>query len=328
MQLLGIIIGLGGLIIGVIGITLFLLIKREVMSISKQVAYISEKQTNKEIVTSVPNKFVKELARNINNLVVQKKVSRQEHIRMEHELREAIANISHDLRTPLTSILGYIQLIEGKLDRTKNNKPKDSCKTVQDAEAIESEEQNTRKVQEYLQIIKSRAETLNHLVESFYELSKISSKDTELELEAVHLERITCELIADFYQNFVDKSLKLEIHIPENVPSIIGEKKSVERVVMNLLQNTLRYAKENVVISIEEVKDDVILKVTNEAGEVKEEDVPYLFDRFYMANRVRSGEGTGIGLAVVKKLVELMNGQVKAELCGSRLSFIIHWQKY
>ena len=126
----------------------------------------------------------------------------------------------------------------------------------------------------------------------------------------------------------MDKSLKLEIHIPENVPSIIGEKKSVERVVMSLFKNTLRYAKENVVISIEEVKDDVILKVTNEAGEVKEEDVPYLFDRFYMANRVRSGEGTGIGLAVVKKLVELMNGQVKAELCGSRLSFIIHWQKY
>lgn len=328
MQLLGIIIGLSGLIIGVIGITFFWLIRREVMSISKQVAYIIEKQTNKEIVTSVPNEFVKELARNINNLVVQKKVSRQEHIRMEHELREAIANISHDLRTPLTSILGYIQLIEGKLDRTKNNKPKDSCKAVQDARAIESEEQNTRKVQEYLQIIKSRAETLNDLVESFYELSKISSKDTELELEAVHLERITCELIADFYQNFVDKNLKLEIHIPENVPSIIGEKKSVERVIMNLLQNTLRYAKENVVISIEEVKDDVILKVTNEAGEVKEEDLPYLFDRFYMANRVRSGEGTGIGLAVVKKLVELMNGQVKAELCEGQLSFIVHLHKY
>ena len=334
MQLLGIIISLSGLIIGVIGITLFLLIRREVMSISKQVAYISEKQTNKEIVTSVPNEFVKELARNINNLVVQKKVSRQEHIRMEHELREAIANISHDLRTPLTSILGYIQLIEGKLDRTKNNKPKDSCKTVQDAKAIEtciaveSEEQKNQKVQEYLQIIKSRAETLNDLVESFYELSKISSKDTELELEAVHLERITCELIAEFYQNFVDKNLKLENHIPEKVSSIIGEKKSVERVVMNLLQNTLRYAKENVVISIEEVKDEVILKVTNEAGEVKEEDIPYLFDRFYMANRVRSGEGTGIGLAVVKKLVELMKGQVKAELCEGQLSFTVYLHKY
>ena len=75
---------------------------------------------------------------------------------------------------------------------------------------------------------------------------------------------------------------------------------------------------ENVEVNIEEVENEVILTVTNEAGEVKEEDLPYLFDRFFMANRVRSGEGTGIGLAVVKKLVELMNGKVKAELHGEQ----------
>ena len=124
------------------------------------------------------------------------------------------------------------------------------------------------------------------------------------------------------------QELKLEIHIPDKVSRIIGEKKSVERVVMNLLQNALRYAKENVEVNIEEVENEVILTVTNEAGEVKEEDLPYLFDRFFMANRVRSGEGTGIGLAVVKKLVELMNGKVKAELHGEQLSFSIHWCKY
>ena len=314
MQLICMMIGLSGFIIGVIGITLFLLIRRDIKKISNQVAYISEHQTNKEIVTSVPNGFIKELANNINDLVRQKKESRQEHIRMEHELREAIANISHDLRTPLTSILGYIQLIEGKLSFNKGE--------------INNEEANMEKVKGYLQIIKSRAETLNELVESFYELSKISSHDTTLELEAVQIERITCELIADFYQNFVDKNLKLEIHIPDKVSRIIGEKKSVERVVMNLLQNALRYAKENVEVNIEEVENEVILTVTNEAGEFKEEDLPYLFDRFFMANRVRSGEGTGIGLAVVKKLVELMNGKVKAELHGEQLSFSIHWCKY
>ena len=312
MQLIGIMIGLSGFIIGVIGITLFLLTKRDIKKISNQVRYISDNQTNKETVTSVPNGFIKELANSINYLVRQKKESRQEHIRMEHELREAVANISHDLRTPLTSILGYIQLIEGKLSFNKGE--------------INNEEANMEKVKDYLQIIKSRAETLNELVESFYELSKISS--ATLELEAVQIERITCELIADFYQNFVDKNLKLKICIPEKVSSIIGQKKSVERVVMNLLQNALRYAKENVEINIEEVEDEVILMVTNEAGEVKEEDLPYLFDRFFMANRVRSGEGTGIGLAVVKKLVELMNGKVKAELHGEQLSFSIHWCKY
>lgn len=328
-------IGLSGFIIGVIGITLFLLIRRDIKKISKQVVYISENQTNKEIVTSVPNGFTKELASNINDLVRQKKESRQEHIRMEHELREAIANISHDLRTPLTSILGYIQLIEGKLSFNKDVKQQKDYEAIEGEVAVKdtkveinNQEANIEKVKDYLQIIKSRAETLNGLVESFYELSKISSHDTTLELEAVQIERITCELIAEFYQNFVDKNLKLKICIPEKVSSIIGQKKSAERVVMNLLQNALRYAKENVEINIKEVEDEVILTVTNEAGEVKEEDLPYLFDRFFMANRVRSGEGTGIGLAVVKKLVELMNGKVKAELHGEQLSFSIHWCKY
>lgn len=217
MQLVGIVIGVIGFIIGVTGITLFWLNKIEIKKIIKQVEYISAKETNKEVVVGVPNKSVKDLANSINELVRKKKESRQEHIKLEHELREAIANISHDLRTPLTSILGYVQLVEGKLnlkDRSFNRE-----------EPLSEEEENLRKVAGYLEIIKSRAGTLNELVESFYELSKVSSNDSTLELEAIHMERITCELIADFYQNFVDKNLKLQIDIPEKVSSIIGEKK-------------------------------------------------------------------------------------------------------
>lgn len=320
MQLVGIVIGVIGFIIGVTGITLFWLNKIEIKKITKQVEYISEKETNKEVVVGVPNKSVKDLANSINELVRKKKESRQEHIKLEHELREAIANISHDLRTPLTSILGYVQLVEGKLNL--NNRDFN----IEDS--LSEEEENLQKVAGYLEIIKSRAGTLNELVESFYELSKISSNDSTLELEAIHMERITCELIADFYQNFVDKNLKLQIDIPQKVSSIIGEKKSVERVIMNLLQNTLRYAKEEVEISIEETESQVMLSVTNERGEVSEEDIPFLFNRFFMANRVRSGEGTGIGLAVVKKLVELMKGEVEAKINGEKLSFVVKWCKY
>ena len=320
MQLVGIVIGVIGFIIGVTGITLFWLNRIEIKKITKQVEYISEKETNKEVVVGVPNKSVKDLANSINELVRKKKESRQEHIKLEHELREAIANISHDLRTPLTSILGYVQLVEGKLNL--NNRDFN----IEDS--LSEEEENLQKVAGYLEIIKSRAGTLNELVESFYELSKISSNDSTLELEAIHMERITCELIADFYQNFVDKNLKLQIDIPQKVSSIIGEKKSVERVIMNLLQNTLRYAKEEVEISIEETESQVMLSVTNERGEVSEEDIPFLFNRFFMANRVRSGEGTGIGLAVVKKLVELMKGEVEAKINGEKLSFVVKWCKY
>ena len=97
---------------------------------------------------------------------------------------------------------------------------------------------------------------------------------------------------------------------------------------MNLIQNTLRYARKEVELKVEEQDEYIVLSLTNEAGEVKAEDLPYLYDRFFMTNRVRSGEGTGIGLAVVKKLMELMDGQATAQLENERLSFILKWRKW
>lgn len=334
-------VGIVGIIVGVIGITLFWRIRLEAKDMTSQLRYINTHKTNKEITVGMPDRALQELAMSVNELIMDKKTSGQSYIRMEHSLREAIANVSHDLRTPLTSILGYIQLIEGKLQRhqdiecnTSIDMPNSEKNVLLSKQSKESGSGNRLMIEEgdklwsYLQTIRGRAEALNVLVESFYELSKLSSSETRLKAEEVHIDRIICELMAGFYQSFVDKNLELKISIPENLPSISGEVKSVERVLMNLIQNTLRYAKKKVELKVEKQENFVVLILSNESGDVKEEDLPYLYDRFFMTSRVRSGEGTGIGLAVVKKLMGLMGGEAGAELIEDRLCFVLKWHKW
>ena len=340
MKWIGVAIGVAGLIIGVLGVTLFFRIKKEIRRIIAQIEYINTYETNKEVSIGTSLEVLNELGRKINELIQEKKASQQNYIRMDRELREAIANISHDLRTPLTSILGYVQLIEGKVAKCKQAIHEETADKLysenigqivdkeQDGIKADGIEDELEKTESYLTVIKGRSEALNNLVQSFYELSKLSSNGYELENEEIHIERIVCELMATFYQDFVDKNLHLNLVMPEKLPTINGEYRSVERVLMNLIQNTLRYARKEVELKVEEQDEYIVLSLTNEAGEVKAEDLPYLYDRFFMTNRVRSGEGTGIGLAVVKKLMELMDGQATAQLENERLSFILKWRKW
>lgn len=303
MAWIGYLVGSVGIMIGVTGFTLFLLSKKEIKSCVKQLKQINTRETNQKVTVSNSSAIYHQLAIEINKALEQKRYSKQEHIRIERELREAIANISHDLRTPLTSIMGYLQLLD-------------------------KEEYLSEKGKAHLKIVQGRSKNLQGLVESFYELSQIESEQYITDYEEVHIERILCELMANFYQDFVDKKLDLQIHIAENLSSIYGNQKVVERILLNLIQNTLRYAKQKVDISVVEEKHQVVLTMMNEAGNLTEEDVPYLFERFFMVNRVRNGEGTGIGLAVVKKLVTLMEGEVAAKLIEDRLAIIISFKVF
>lgn len=299
MYLIG---GIIGAIIGVIGITLFLLSQKELKYLIKQLEEINSKETNQRVQVSSGNRMYQLLAVKINENITQKKKMQQEHIRMERELKETISNLSHDLRTPLTSIIGYLQLLEQEgLDLDKRK--------------------------QYLNIVKGRAENLKGLVENFYELSQLNSSEYPLEYQEIHIDRMVCELSASFYQDFVDRKLELKIDIEEGLPSIYADERAVTRILLNLIQNALRYAKKHIEVQLIQKDEMIQLMILNEAGALVKEDVPYLFERFFMANRVRNGEGTGVGLAVVKKLVMMMDGKAKAELIDDRIAISISFKK-
>lgn len=285
----------------VLFITLYFLSLREVKNLSNQLKVINRDDTDTKVLLSFSSSVIEELAKNINNTLEKKKKVEIEYGRMDKELRQAIANMSHDLRTPLTSIMGYIQLIED--DKVPDMEKK-----------------------QYIDIVKKRSSALQGLIESFYEISRLEAKEYKLDLKPVNLYGIMCDLILSFYNDFRNREIEPVIDISENIPAIIADENGVRRIFSNLVQNMLRYGNKYVHISLKQQKDSVVTIFENDAPGLRQEDIPHLFERFFTADRTRSGRSTGLGLSITKELVEQMGHTISASLSEGKLSVVIEWK--
>lgn len=281
-------------------VTLYILFRKEVKSIANQLNKINEIKTNAKILISSSDKQFKKLSLEINKMLEEKQKTEAEYKRMDLELRQAIANISHDLRTPLTSIMGYMQLME-------------------DSSLSEEEKK------QYIDIVKSRAASLQILITGFYDLSRLEAKEYKFELKSLKLSSIMCDIIASFYNDFLSKKITPIIDIDDSAPPVISDENAVRRIFSNLIQNVLKYGSGSVHISLKQYKDHIVTTFKNDAPDLREEDAEHLFERFFTADRTRSGKSTGLGLAITKELVEQMGHEISAEVCDGELSIIIKW---
>lgn len=283
-----------------LGISLFY-VEKQVEIITKQLIDINENKTDKKVTIGLLNKKIEILAKKINETIQVKKQSEANKVKLENDLRQTIANMSHDLRTPLTSIIGYIQFL--KLDDISKDEKK-----------------------EYLDIAEQRAKVLESLLNDFYELSLIESLDYKLNLQKLNINKILQEVILGKYADFVNRNINPNIEIPKENVYIIADEKSLERVIENLLSNAIKYAKDNVNIYLEEEDNMVLLKISNTTMNLTSDDVNNVFDRFYMADKTRSGKGTGLGLAIAKGLVEKMNGNITADMNNDMFNIYCRWK--
>lgn len=281
-------------------LTQLLFVKKQIKSITEQLRNYNIGKTNKKIDIILLDKEIESIASEINNLIDLHIQSNAEKKFAERELRQAIANISHDLRTPLTSILGYIQLMEG--------------------DEVTEEERN-----QYLKIAKDRTKRLQILLNDFFELSIIESVDYSLKLESLNINNIVEETIMNLYNQFNEKQIIPSIEIPKEKISIMADESAIKRVIENLATNAIKYSYENVGISLERSKTTVILTISNDIKDLTERDIEFFFDRFYMADKTRSGNGTGLGLSISKSLMDKMNGKLSAELKDSWLYVKCSW---
>lgn len=289
------------IIIAGIFATLYILLYKEVRNITNQLKEINKVKTNSKVLLSTSNKGAKKLTLEINKALEEKQKAEAEHKKMDLEIRQAIANVSHDLRTPLTSIMGYIQLME-------------------DSRLCEDEKS------QYLDIVKKRTKSLQVLIDSFYDLSRLEGKEYKFSLKSMNLYNILCDTIALFYNDFLDKGIEPIMNLEEKLPLVIVDDNAVRRVISNLIQNMLKYSKEFINISLRQQENHVIMTFTNDAKDLEKEDVEQLFNRFFTGDRTRSGKNTGLGLAITKELVEQMGHKIFAELSGGKLSIIIKWK--
>ena len=299
MAQIGVIILLA-LVCAALGVRLYAM-ERDLRAAKEQLREREQTGSTARIDLKVPHPAAEELLWEVNRLLERHQEEQAEFRRREEDLHRQISNVSHDLRTPLTSILGYLQLLE--------------------EEALTEAERG-----EYLAVIHGRARTLQTLVASFYDLSRIEGGEYALTREPVDLYAVLSELLAEFYGDFEASGLTVEVELAENLPPVWGDRQAVVRVFSNLIGNALSHGKGTLSICLTGAGQGIRTSFTNGAAGLKEEDVAHVFDRFYTADRNRTGGSTGLGLAIVKALVEQMGHTVRAELEDGRFTVSIGWK--
>jgi signal transduction histidine kinase len=258
--------------------------------------------TEKKVDIALLDKDIEELAGNINQLIDLAVQSNMDRIRGERELRQAIANMSHDLRTPLTAIIGYIKLL--------------------DANHVSAE-----KRREYMSIIQATATRLHRLIHDFFELSIVQSADYQLKLEPVPLNSLLWEVLISFYDQFTERQLEPDLQITDENMTANVDPSAVKRVFENLISNVIQHSTGKVVIYLNKDDEKIVLVVRNEASNLSEQDVDLLFDRFYIADKSRSGRRTGLGLSIAHTFMLKMNGRLTARLNDGYLEMQCEWKR-
>ena len=217
--------------------------------------------------------------------------------RLARDRQEMVANVSHDLRTPLASLTAYLESLESHPDR----------------------------LADYLPILSDETGRLARLVDDLFALARLDAGELELRLATVDLRSLIGKAVADFAPlAWNNRRVAVESDLPESLPPVWADGQRVEQILGNLLTNALRHTPEGGVITVaaREVPGTwVEVRVTDTGVGIAAEDLPHVFERFYRADRARAG-GAGLGLAIVKALVEAQGGQVGVEsVLGEGASF-------
>ena len=212
--------------------------------------------------------------------------------RLETIRRDFVANVSHELKTPLTSIKGFVEtLLEGALDDKENNR-------------------------NFLQIIQHHAERLDDLIHDLLSLSHLESKEITLQMNTLPVRRHVEAVIAGFTSQLRKKNIEISNEVPAGI-SVNADKEKITQVLTNLIDNAVKFNKEKGSIRIYslEISGKVKVIVEDSGAGIPEKDIPRIFERFYRVDKARSRElgGTGLGLSIVKHIIELHGGTVGVE---------------
>ena len=288
------------IIIGLLLLSVFVLLAK-VYFLRKSAQEISEAfrdrltaDTNTLIDISTRDPYMRQLAADINMQLRLLRKQRHKYLTGDRELKEAVTNISHDLRTPLTTICGYLDLLD-KEDKSENTS-------------------------RYLSLIGNRVEAMKQLTEELFRYSVILSTG-DLVLEPVCVNGVLEESIAAFYGALTSRDIQPEIHITENRIERQLNREALGRVFSNILNNALKYSDGDLAITL---RDDGDIIFSNTASGLNGVQVGKLFDRFFTVEAARNSNG--LGLSIAKTLVEQMGGFILAELENKKLNIRIQFK--
>lgn len=273
----------------------FLLLQRNSMNyitrLSTAIRNISEGDLNTTVEVVGDDEFAA-MAANLNRMVEDIRRLMDKERESERTKNELITNVAHDLRTPLTSIIGYLELLSGP------------SKLPQEME------------KKYLAITYTKAKRLEKLIEDLFGFTKLNYGKVSMKIGKLDIVKLLGQLLEEFYPDFMDKDLAYEFQ--SNVPAKIinADGSLLARLFDNLINNAIKYGAEGkrIVVELEAAEDIVTVSVVNFGYVIPKEELPLLFDKFYRVEQSRSTNtgGTGLGLAIARNIVEMHGGTIGA----------------
>lgn len=280
-----------GITVIILAVKIFLM-KKSAHEISDKLAEKLSEDTNTVIDISSGDRDMRALAASLNTELVKLREERRRCAQGDAELKSAVTNVSHDLRTPLTAMCGYLDLLE-------------RCETSDE-------------VRGYLGRIRERTEVMKSLTEELFRYSA-AVEARELKLERLCVNDVLAESLAAFYGAVSERGIQPEIVIPDNRIEVIADKSALSRIFANVLSNALKYSSGDLYVELSESGNDDTCRVTfaNSASNINHIAVERLFDRFYTVEDGNSS--TGLGLSIAKLLAELCGGRIFAEIRQEKL---------
>lgn len=283
--------------VAVLSIIILCIYKRQVRKICKQLDFLEKNDSNLLLSLNVHFKELEKLADHINK---NNNYCRKRNIECENRdrmLKQAITNISHDIRTPLTSLNGYFELLQESTDREEKEK--------------------------YCEIIQERIHYLKEMLEQLFTYVKLQNGDYDFDLKRVDAKELLCKTIFTFYNDIKDRNIEPIIELPDD--SIYGLLNSFAliRVYQNIIKNAMDHADKELRIKMITDEKNIIITFTNELYEGEVIDPDKVFERFYRGEKSNCQTSTGLGLSIAKEMIEKMNGEIKAYINETKFTIEI-----
>ena len=262
--------------------------QRQVKDICRQLAFLMKHDSNMLIHREFGLGGIGMLSDRLNDLLELRRKEKRYYQEKETLIADTYTNLSHDIRTPLTSLDGYFQLME-------------ACENV--------EEQRR-----YLNIIHERIHSLNEMLEELFMFTKLKNESYRLELTSCCINRILKETVFSYYDDWVRREIQPDIQITEEQLYIDGNKQGLSRIIQNVIKNGLDHGEKKIRIVLKREQNRAVLRISNQVIASEQIDIEHVFDRFYKADAARSKTSTGLGLSIAREFVRRMNGEIGAKI--------------
>lgn len=262
--------------------------QRQVKDICRQLSFLMKHDSNMLITRETDFGGIGELADILNEWLEMERREKKEYRKKEKMISDTYTNLSHDIRTPLTSLDGYFQLLE-------------NC-------------ENTEEQKRYMKIIQERIGSLKEMLEELFTFTKLKNDTFHLEMTVCCINKIVKDTIFSYYDEWTSRGIEPEIQITEELLFMNGNEQGIRRILQNIIKNGLDHGEKKIKITLSHMENSILIQVKNQVKDAEKINVGQVFERFYKADEARSKTSSGLGLSIAKELVLRMDGKISARI--------------